>query len=191
MKEEATDVADDVLLERARSGDEYAFRTLVGRYESVVAATVTGMLGVGVEAEDVGQETFVRFYRGMHRFRGDAALATWLTRIAMNLSLNALRRRKRHARLTSRDAVPDGRTDPAVAPDDPALDAERRRRVRAALDTLVPEQRAVVVLRMMEERSTRETAEILGIREGTVMSRLARAMSKLEEALRPYMNDES
>ena len=197
MTFDAADPADDALLERARAGDQHAFRALVERYEPVVAATVTGMLGAGAEAEDVGQETFIRFYRSLDRFRGDAALSTWLTRIAMNLSLNALRRRKRLAwRFVSRDAgrVPGSagsatRSEPHVAPGDPALEGERRTRVRAALDALPPDQRAVVVLRMMEDRSTRETAAILGIREGTVLSRLSRAMTKLEDSLRPYMDD--
>ncbi|SVD24097.1 uncharacterized protein METZ01_LOCUS376951, partial [marine metagenome] len=80
---ESTDTA---FIDRAREGDETAFRVLVERYEPQVAATVVGMLGPGDEADDVGQETFVRFYRALAKFRGDAALGTYLTRIAMNLS---------------------------------------------------------------------------------------------------------
>ncbi|RMH54101.1 MAG: sigma-70 family RNA polymerase sigma factor, partial [Bacteroidetes bacterium] len=87
--------SDETLVARARQGDEQAFRNLVERYESTVAATVIGMLGAGPEAEDVGQETFIRFYRALHQFRGEAAVGTYLTRIAINLSLNALKRRRR------------------------------------------------------------------------------------------------
>ena len=86
---------DTALIDRARAGDEAAFRGLVERYESQVAATVVGMLGPGDEADDVGQETFVRFYQALSKFRGEAALGTYLTRIAMNLSLNAIKRRQR------------------------------------------------------------------------------------------------
>ena len=85
---------DRALTDRAREGDEAAFRTLVTRYESRVAATVVGMLGPGDEADDVGQETFIRFYQALGKFRGEAALITYLTRIAMNLSLNAIKRRQ-------------------------------------------------------------------------------------------------
>ena len=95
---------DHALIDQARAGDEAALRTLIERYEPQVAATVVGMLGPGDEADDVGQETFVRFYQSLDKFRGDAALGTYLTRIAINLSLNALERRKRQRwRFWSRD----------------------------------------------------------------------------------------
>ncbi len=94
---------------RAPEGDEEAFRCLVERYEGAVAATVIGMLGPGGEVDDVGQEVFVRFYRALDRFRGDSSLKTYLTRIAINLSLNELKRRRRWLdRFRSRDRLVDG-----------------------------------------------------------------------------------
>ena len=90
-----TSVRDEKeLLRRAREGDDRAFRELVHRYEDRVAATIIGMLGPGPDAEDVGQETFVRLYRSLDGFRGDSSLATYVTRIAINQSLKAIRRRK-------------------------------------------------------------------------------------------------
>ena len=86
--------SDEELLRSARAGDEEAFRSLVERYEHKVAATVIGMLGPGDEADDVGQETFIRFYRAMGNYRGEARLGTYITRIAINLSLKALKRRR-------------------------------------------------------------------------------------------------
>ena len=85
------DVPDAALLARARRGDDVALRALVVRYEPVVAATVLGMLGRGADADDVGQATFVRLYHALDRFRGESSLKTYLVRIAINLSLNALR----------------------------------------------------------------------------------------------------
>src|SRR4051812_20075618 len=79
--------ADHELLQLARDGDERAFRELVERYEPAVASVVVGMLGAGDDADDVGQETFIRFYRALGSFRGEASLKTYLRRIAMNLSL--------------------------------------------------------------------------------------------------------
>lgn len=154
-----------------------------------MASVVTAMLGPGDEAEDVGQETFLRFYGSLDRFRGDAAPGTYLTRIAINLSRNALRKGRREAeRFTSRD-------DPAFPVEDPTATGtwspdeierrERARRVRGAIGRLDGKQRAVVVLRIMEGYSTRETATILGIPQGTVLSRLSRAMRKLEADLGP------
>src|SRR5512147_1312303 len=88
-------VTDKELLHRARSGDHKAFARLVQRYESRVAATVKGMLGSTDESEDIGQEVFIRFYHALHAFREEASLGTYLTRIAINLSLDELQRRKR------------------------------------------------------------------------------------------------
>ena len=88
-------ISDDELIAAARVGDDRAFALLVDRYESVVAATVIGMLGPGDEADDVGQETFIRFHRALDAFRGESSLKTYLVHIAMNLSLNALKRQRR------------------------------------------------------------------------------------------------
>lgn len=176
---------DRALIDQVRAGDEAALRTLIERYEPQVAATVVGMLGPGDEADDVGQETFVRFYQSLDRFRGDAALGTYLTRIAINLSLNSLEQRKRRRwRFWSRDddqAPPE----PSVDGHDEQATREREQAVQAALAQLKPAFRAVVVLRMMEGYSTKEVAALLGIAEGTVLSRLSRGMKQLATILNP------
>lgn len=180
--------SDEELLARARSGDAQAFAALVERYEGPVAATVIGMLGPGPEADDVGQETFIRFYNHLDQFRGEARLGTYLTRIATNQSLKALRTRTRRAsRLLSRDDEDAFIDEPATDGDD-AVDArEEAALVHRALQHLSDQHRAVVVLRMLEGYSTKETAEILGIPDGTVMSRLYRAMDQLEALLAPLL----
>jgi len=191
---------DEILLRRAREGDERAFAAIVDRYEARVAATVIGMLGPGDEAEDVGQETFVRLFRSLERFRGDSSLGTYLTRIAMNLCLTTLRKRKRwRSRFVSVDGLPDG-AEQRRLPARPGLEiitgdsdeeplrrmerAEQRERVHRALAQLNPEHRAVIVLRWMDGQSTREAAAVLGVPEGTVMSRLSRAMDRLAVILK-------
>ena len=182
--------SDEKLIERARGGDGHAFKVLVERYEGMVAATVIGMLGRGPEAEDVGQEAFIRFYGALDRFRGDAAVGTYLTRIAINQSLKAIRKRKGFLGRFSY-----GETDEIDVPDltadvaDRFDENERSDLVHDALGTLPPDQRAVVVLRMLQEYSTKETALMLGVPAGTVMSRLSRALEKLEKALEPIMRD--
>ncbi len=176
--------SDLELTRRAGDGDDGAFRELVERYESQVAATVVGMLGPGPDAEDVGQETFIRFHAALGRFRGEAALGTYLTRIAINLSLNVSRSRQRARwRFWSLDSD----EDPAPAPftDGAALQdqADTRAEVQMALQQLKPDHRAVVVLRMIQGYSTRQTAQALGLPEGTVLSRLSRGLSSLKEIL--------
>src|ERR1043165_1196525 len=102
---------DLTLVARAAGGDEQAFRELVARHESAVARTVTAMLGPGDDADDVGQETFVRFFKALPRFRGDAEVRTYLTRIAMNLACDALTRRKRRAGWVRLDTSDQERKD--------------------------------------------------------------------------------
>ncbi len=157
---------------------------LVDRYESQVAATVVGMLGQGPDAEDVGQETFIRFHAALDRFRGESALGTYLTRIAINLSLNASKSRQK-ARWQFWSLDRDEDPAPPTTTDGRAIQeqADTRAEVHTALQQLKPERRAVVVLRMIKEYSTRETAEALGIPEGTVLSRLSRGMSSLKTIL--------
>lgn len=179
------------LVERARGGDDGAFRALVERYEAQVAATVVGMLGPGPDAEEVGQDAFVRFYQALHRFRGDSTVGTYVTRIAINLALNASRRRQRDRwRFWSRDRDDDPAPDPAVDGRDTVDQAERHRLVQRAVQELKPDHRAVVVLRLIEGYSTRETAELLEIPEGTVLSRLSRGMQNLKKILQERMADD-
>ncbi len=173
------------LVDRARSGNEAACRALVEACEDSVAAVVIGMLGPGDDADDVGQETFIRFFRSLHRFRGDSSVRTYLQRIAMNLSINALRRRQRGVRrFFSLDDAGESHAALQVTAGSLHESGDARDQVHAALALLPAAQRSVVVLRMIEGHSTRETATLLGIAEGTVLSRLARGMERLRGILR-------
>ena len=172
------DCSDDRLVERARAGDHEAFRELVRRYEPVVASTVIGMLGQGADADDVGQETMIRLYRSLNRFAGRSSLKTYLTRIAINASLDALRRRRR---FLQRFWSPGGDGPEPVAQD--GTDGSSRREVHGALRQLTPDHRAVVVLRLMQGYSTQETADLLNLPVGTVLSRLDRAKKRLATLL--------
>ena len=178
-----TNSEDHDLLERARGGDEGAFSQLVRKHEPIVAATVIGMLGPGDDAEDVGQNVFIRFYNSLNNYRGDAALSTYLTRIAINLSLNELKRRKRRNLLFFVRRNEDQEYD---LPDmkDNAAAFESKEVVNKALQQLEPKFRSVVVLRMLQGYSTDETAKILKLPVGTVLSRLSRAQDKLKELLK-------
>lgn len=173
---------DFELVERARQGDQRAFAGIVEKYEGMVANVVKGMMGDVAEADDVGQEVFIRFYHSLDRFRGDAAVGTYLTRIAINLSLNELKKRKRVVSLFTRKQEDAGWSDLS----DEGRDTDRRdarEMVEAALQALDEGFRAVVVLRLIEGYSTKETAEILNLPLGTVLSRLARAQKQLKEIL--------
>jgi RNA polymerase sigma-70 factor (ECF subfamily) len=174
-------LTEEELIADARDGDNDAFKELVRRYEPVVARTVIAMLGDCPEAEDVGQETFIRFYKALPGFRGDASVRTYLTRIAMNLSINELKRRKRRFSLFSRKPVEEYH-DIADKKLERHQDVDEER-VWLAIRALEEKFRSVVVLRLIDGYSTEETAGILKIPVGTVLSRLSRAQKKLKGVL--------
>jgi RNA polymerase sigma-70 factor (ECF subfamily) len=176
--------SDEELLRDSREGNVAAFGELVRRYESKVAATVIGMLGKCDEADDIGQETFIRFYYALKSFRGDSSIGTYITRIAMNLSLNEIRRRERRRFLFKRIDPENERNEPAV--ENGAGRFEEKEIIRRAMETLSPKFRSVVNLRLAEGYSTEETAKILHIPLGTVLSRLQRAQKKLQLVLQNY-----
>lgn len=179
-------MTDEQLIKDIQAGDGEALRALIKKYESRVASTVIGMLGNCPEADDVGQETFIRFYQARGNFRGEATIGTYLTRIAMNLSLNELKKRQRKnlffRRQTETDLnVPDKTTANNIE--------DTKELIQQALQKLDANFRSVVVLRLIEGYSTTETAKILKLPIGTVLSRLARAQKKLKEILKPLMGD--
>ena len=183
--------SDEQLIARARKGDQSAFRQIIQQHESLVASTVIRLLGRGHEADDIGQETFVRCFRSLEQFRGDSELSTYLVTIARNLSLTSLTRRARsHSRFVSLDddaAFTDDRHLEPLDPVDAADASERQEMVERALSRLSEAHRSVVVLRLMQGLSTKETAAALSVPEGTVLSRLARACTQLKSLLAPYL----
>lgn len=176
-------LSEQELVRKAQNGDKNAFRALVKQNEHRVAATVIGMLGNCPETDDVGQETFIRFYQSLDKFRGESSIGTYLTRIAINLCLNELKRRKRRDKhFFSRW---EEKMEHAADKNDPNRKKELKEVVHAGIGKLEPKYRAVVVLRLIEGYSTQETAQILRLPVGTVLSRLARAQKKLKEILTP------
>lgn len=171
------------LLKNARNGDNNAFKEIIKKYEKQVAATVIGMLGYCTEAEDIGQETFIRFYRSLDKFRGESGIGTYLTRIAINLSLNEIKRRGRRRKLFYDDVEEKMENLPSSGSTDRQNEAKEL--VQKAIQKLAPKDRSVIVLRLIDGYSTHETAKILKLPVGTVLSRLARAQMKLKAILTP------
>ena len=181
-------MTEQQLITKAKEGDHTAFEALVKKYEPQIASTVVGMLGPCQAADDVGQEVFIRFYKSIDNFREGATLGTYLTRIAINLSLNEIKRRKRRRFFFSSDYEEDSK-ELSFNPDETILKTENQRLVHQMLQTLEPNFRSVIVLRLLKGYSTEETSKLLNIPLGTVLSRLSRAQKKLKEALVPYMEE--
>jgi RNA polymerase sigma-70 factor (ECF subfamily) len=178
-------LTDQEIIARIKSGDESAFRELIRRYESRIAATVIGILGQCPEAEDVGQETFIRFYKKLTQFRMEASVGTYLTRIAMNLSFNELKRRKRKNNMFT-EFTPAVERASLNLGGEPEPDYQE---INNAVKQLPQKLQSVLVLRLKAGYSTAETSQILNIPEGTVLSRLSRAIQKLKSILTPIMGE--
>lgn len=163
-----------------QKGDESAFTEFVRRYSPAVAKTVKAMLGDMPEAEEVGQETFIRFWTSVHRFRQESAASTYLTKIAINLSLNELQKRKSRFGFLNRYKNDQSR-DHSYR--NPGHDENfgNKQVIEMALAVLEPTHRSVVVLRLVQGYSTAETAKMLNIPQGTVLSRLSRAQEKMRK----------
>lgn len=175
--------ADETELIKAVLGnDELAFGEIVNRYRKMVARTIKGMLGDTIYAEDIGQEVFVKLYHSLGEFRGESKLATYIQRIAVNLTLNEIKRRKRFFSLFIQKG-----NDEMYEIDIPDGSCEGRREageiVNKALKNLDPKYRIVVTMRMLQGYSTRETAEILELPVGTVLSRLSRAQEQMKKII--------
>jgi len=139
---------------------------------------VIGILGYCTEAEDIGQQTFIQFYKSLDKFRGDASIGTYLTRIAINLSINEIRRRKRRRRFFISNS--ENKIENIPDKKDTIGHKEAKEIVKKGIQKLEPKFRAVIVLRLINGYSTQETAQILKIPVGTVLSRLSRAQMKLK-----------
>lgn len=155
---------------------------LLLRYQRRIYGVIYRMTGRHSEVEDLFQETFLQIFRSLARFREGSDLDAWIYRIAMNVSVDYIRRRSKERGLEERLKIASERAD-AGRPADPEMTAA----VRKALNELPPEQKAVVVLRMFENLSHERIAEILETPVATVRWRLFAARQKLEELLAPQL----
>jgi RNA polymerase sigma-70 factor (ECF subfamily) len=175
------DLSEQEIVTKAQKGDHDAFMEIINRYEKRVAKTVIGILGDGAEADDIGQEAFLQLYKALHRFRGDSELGTYLTRIAINLSLNELRRRKRQQEAFS--STLQGHLQDLRRMRKQNNKDDIKKIVRRGIQELDPRFKIVVVLRLINGYTTQEAAHILNLPLGTVFSRLARGQAKLKKII--------
>ena len=185
---------DREILERVATGDTEAFGELVERHQDRLINLCRRFLGDPEAARDAAQDVFLKIFRKAGTYRPKGKVSTWMHRIAVNHCLNRLRRRRIVSFLSFGELgkpSPDAERDAAVFdPPDIAADPESRlasrrrwRRTREALDSLPPNQRAVLILAKFEGFSYREIAETLEITESAVESRLFRAMRKITQTL--------
>ncbi|HEU5237638.1 MAG TPA: sigma-70 family RNA polymerase sigma factor [Pyrinomonadaceae bacterium] len=191
---EVRPTTDDQFLERLRRGEAAAYERLVAEHSGDVYALLFRLTSDAEEARDLTQETFLRAFQSINRFRGDASLKTWIYRIAINQARNRWRwwRRRRRDVTVSLDATDDHKERPlsatlaidnSLSPEQETLARERESQLREALLGLRSSFREAVVLRDVEGFSYEEIAATLQISIGTVKSRIARGRLELRRQL--------
>ena len=197
MQTEATPAQADVseldLVKQCQTGDTQAFDQLVSRYRTRVFGMIYNMVRNEQDAWDLAQDSFVKAWKSIGRFRSQSSFYTWIYRIVMNVTIDWLRKKQVKGTGTEfddsvqlKEIDPASRTSPRAAP----LPHERmerdevRARIDAAIAQLSPEHRAVILMKETEDMQYHEIAEALGCSIGTVMSRLFYARKKLQSSLR-------
>jgi len=182
-------VTEEEIIRGLQSGDEKVFREVVDRYQTQVFRTCMGMLHHREDAEDIAQEVFVEVYRSVKNFRTDSKLSTWIYRIAINKSLNHLRKRSRSRWLQPFEMLFNGKSEETVygsgesMPHAALEKKQRMQKLHAAIDALPERQKTVFLLNKFEELSYQEIAEVTGQTISSVESLLHRAKVNLQKKL--------
>jgi RNA polymerase sigma-70 factor (ECF subfamily) len=190
--------AEGFSLEALHAGDPEEFARLVDAYSGKIFRLATKLLNQPLDAEDVLQETFLKAYRGIKSFDGRSKISTWLFRIATNEALMVIRRK--HPETVSIDEpieTEDGEQEPiqivdwCCLPEEELLSEETKERLDAAVQRLPEKLKVVFLLRDINDLSTHETAEILGLSDTAVKTRLSRARLRLREELSAYFSEKT
>jgi RNA polymerase sigma-70 factor (ECF subfamily) len=191
--ETSDDISDVVLSQRMATGDTSALELLMRRYNQSLYRAARSILKDDDEAEEAVQDAYLKAYRNIGSYRGDAKLSTWLIRIAINEALARVRKRKRRDKILYLDgdpvSVPESEKSSAMqqntayTPEKAVLRAEVRNLIERKIDSLPDTFRCVFVLRTLEDMTVEETAVCLNIPEATVRTRHFRARGLLREAL--------
>ena len=183
------DIDERNVILRAVNGDADAFEQLVHTYQTPIYNLCLRMTGNPDDAADLSQEAFIKAWRNLGSFQFESAFSTWLYRLASNTCLDFLRSVKRRPQvsLTVEDSEGETQTldlpDTAPTPEEAAISNEEKEHLARAMQSLDEEQRQILTLRVVNDLSYAEIAEVMGIKEGTVKSRLARTRDALRKIL--------
>jgi len=184
---------DQMLIVKAKKGDTAAYESLVRKYQKKIYYLCLRMTGAHQSADDLSQETFMKAFFSLPKFKEEMNFFTWIRKIAVNSTLNYLKVWKREKPISNNiDSIT---ANPgSLAPELPQQHLERTRleqKFATALSTLPPDQRTVFILKVFEGLSYKNIAQTMNIAEGTVMSRLNRARYKLKSILADYLEGAS
>lgn len=185
---------DFKLVEAFRKGDEKAFEEIVRRYQRQVANIIYLTLGNREEVDDLSQEVFVRMFRSLNRFEFDSSLYSWIYRIAVNLCIDEIRKKRIRKLIpldffTEKKLEGEKRSKESSTGSDELLLKEKQEIVRSALDKLSPVHRTVILLREYQDLTYGEIAKTLRISPQAVKSRIFRAREELRDLLKDYFQE--
>jgi RNA polymerase sigma-70 factor (ECF subfamily) len=193
--------SDSLLVERAVAGDQAAFELLVIKYQRRVERLIGRMVRQSNLVEDIAQETFIKAYRALHQFRGDAQFYTWLYRIAVNTAKKFLLELKRDPVVLQSDLQPSDDDDETFYPATESITSETPEsvlaakeiavEVNAALAELPDDLRQALTLREMEGMSYEDIAEVMNCPLGTVRSRIFRAREAVSARIKPMLEKQT
>ncbi|SDH75821.1 RNA polymerase, sigma subunit, SigW [Aneurinibacillus thermoaerophilus] len=184
------DITEQRIIQRAKNGDRDAFAELVDLYKDKIYHVSYRMLGNRQEAEDVAQETFLRVYANLDSYDPKYKFSTWIYRIASNLSIDVIRKRKKNlsidAEITGADGVDwhDRLADTSKGPEEEVLTDELQEEVQGAIMGLSPKYRVVMLLRYIENLSLQEISEVVQLPVSTIKTRIHRGREALRKKLR-------
>ncbi|EXJ11563.1 MULTISPECIES: RNA polymerase sigma factor RpoE [Nitrincola] len=196
MSEDNQIQADQLLVERVQAGDKRAFDLLVKKYQHKIIGLISRYIYDQHEALDVAQESFIKAYRALPKFRGDSAFYTWLYRIAINTAKNHLVSRGRRPPDTDVDVMDaqyfDGDTElrDIESPENSLYRDELQDVINRVLDKLPEDLRAALTLRELEGMSYEEIAQVMDCPVGTVRSRIFRAREAIDNEIAPLLKDD-
>lgn len=184
--------SDILLVKECQAGDISAFDELVQQYRKQIYQLAYQMTGSHEDADDISQETFIQTYKSISKFKGKSKFSTWLRRIAINLSINHLKKELRHEHEPLDEEILDNKGCPLISkwvnnPVEVVEAKELVQQIKEAMYSLPTGEKVVFILRVHQELSYKEIAKAVGCPIGTVMSRLNRARRRLRDKLKDYV----
>lgn len=185
-------MTDHEIILKILEGEKELFRYIVERYQQLVFRTCMGFLHNREDADDLTQEIFIRAYQSLGKFRGDSSFSTWMYRIAVNASLNRVRKSSRNSLFRRLESVfnsekkADRFVEEAESPEAMVIRQEQKDRVTRAIDILPEKQRIAIVLSHYDDLSQKEIAEIMHTTEGAVEALLHRGKANLRKNLASF-----
>ena len=180
------ELPDEKLVELCKEGKRDAFNALVRRYQTKIYWVIRRLIGDADDAEDVAQDVFIRAYNAIGEFRGDSQFFTWLYKIAMNLGLNHLRKKKLRT-FFKLDDLGDIHDEQSESPHQELEKEEMRGRIKRAIDSLPEKQKAVFILRFYDELTYEEIAAVMRKSTGGMKANYFHAVRKIQEYLKHEM----